>query len=644
MLEDFEGPADALSRRQSAFVNGRAVAASDEVSFALAPVGSEGSGKCLHVRYGFASPDTEEVGVRIDLGAVDASRYDHLVISVRGDAAAGFDTSMKVGFRRRKAGHARLFEDATGIVIGIRDEWHRFYVPLNRIPGIRDWSKTEAFFIALERARSGTGSGGWCIDDVSLLDSGIRGPTIYDDVVIPRKEAWERSLGGRQSALPRVRERLVGWPERRLVDRSALPTEERDLLRRIAFDTWRGIEALTDREHRLPIDHVRFGKTLAPEDATIGDYTSATNIGLHLIAIVAASDLGFVSPAKAKDEITALLDTLDRLERHAGFFFNFYDTTTLERSSNFLSFVDSSWLTAGFVVVRAAFPELGQRVTALIDEADYAFFYDPVAGRMSHGHYVNVPVTSPYHYGALYTEARLGSLIAIGKGDVPDRHWYRLIRSFPAEDDWQRQVPKGRRAKTVDGHRIRGGWYQWRDFRYVPSWGGSMFEALMPTLAVDERRHAPKSLGRNDETHVAVQRIFATEELLYPVWGLSPAAMPRADSYGEYGIEPLGVLGYPGGAVAPYAAVLALDFAPEEGMANLRRLVERYDVYGEYGLYDAVDPLTGDVAHAYLVLDQAMILIALTNHLSDGSIRRHFESDPIAKRALPILAAENFFD
>ena len=29
-------------------------------------------------------------------------------------------------------------------------------------------------------------------------------------------------------------------------------------------------------------------------------------------------------------------------------------------------------------------------------------------------------------------EARLGSLVAIGKGDVPELHWYRMTRTPPA--------------------------------------------------------------------------------------------------------------------------------------------------------------------------------------------------------------------
>ncbi|MBK8536185.1 MAG: hypothetical protein IPL59_14280 [Candidatus Competibacteraceae bacterium] len=31
----------------------------------------------------------------------------------------------------------------------------------------------------------------------------------------------------------------------------------------------------------------------------------------------------------------------------------------------------------------------------------------------------------------------------------------------------------------------------------MPSWGGSLFEAVMPLLVLDELHHAPASLGRN---------------------------------------------------------------------------------------------------------------------------------------------------
>ena len=64
---------------------------------------------------------------------------------------------------------------------------------------------------------------------------------------------------------------------------------------------------------------------------------------------------------------------------------------------------------------------------------------------MNHGYYVNVGCPSEYHYGLLYTEARVLSLIAIGKGDVPEAHWFRLMRTLPAEERWQTPAAAGPR-------------------------------------------------------------------------------------------------------------------------------------------------------------------------------------------------------
>jgi hypothetical protein len=466
------------------------------------------------------------------------------------------------------------------------------------------------------------------------------------DLVIPaRKKAWEASLGGEEAAKPHIRARLTAWPRRLLVDGARLPGDDRAFVERLARDTWRGLVAFTDREHHLPVDHVRFTSgSVDRAGAAVGDYTNVTTVGLLLIATVAAHELDLLGRDDAVARLRALLATLARLERASGFFFNYYDTTSLERTSNLLSFVDSAWLTAGLMVVRTTFSELRDDCTRLIDATDYRFFYDSEVGRMAHGYWVHQGRRSRYHYGVLYAESRLGSLIAIGKGDVSPDHWFRMVRTFPRACTWQTGVPRGRRRKTIRGITFAGGWYEWQDVRFVPSWGGSMFEALMPTLVLDEGRWARASLGANDAAHATVQRRWGREVLGVGVWGFSPSSTPANDGYGEYGVRVLGTLGYAPGAVTPHAVALALAVTPAEAIAGLRALADRYDVYGEYGFYDAVDPQTGRVAHAYLALDQAMIFIAVANHLTGGAFQRWFAADPIAARALPLLGDERFFD
>jgi hypothetical protein len=468
---------------------------------------------------------------------------------------------------------------------------------------------------------------------------------LHETVVAPKKKAWEASLGGEVAARPLVQARLAGWPAQLLVTKASLPESDRDFALRVAQDTWRGLDALRDRENGLPVDNVRFPHgSVNRADARVGDYTSGSNIGVHLMAVVAARDLQLISDAQAVERVRGILDTLQQLETYRGFYFNFYDTTSLERTSNFISFVDSSWLTAGLMVVRMALPELRDACSKLIAQTHYGFFYDPRTRLLSHGYYVTRQRKSPFDYGMLYTEARLGSLIAIGKGDVPEEQWFEMVRTFPADCRGQTLAPQAVRTQRVRGHVFSAGYYEWKGMRYVPSWGGSMFEALMPTLVLDECQYAPKSLGATDVVHAQVQRQYALDELGYGVWGISSSATPAGDDYSEYGIPVLGARGYDGGAVTPHASALALGIMPAAALANLRTLAQLYDIYGEYGFYDAVDPGSGVVACKYLALDQSILFVALANYLGDHCIQSHFSSDPITQKALPVIAEEDFFN
>ena len=170
-----------------------------------------------------------------------------------------------------------------------------------------------------------------------------------------------------------------------------------------------------------------------------------------------------------------------------------------------------------------------------------------------------------------------------------------------------------------------------------------MFEALMPTIIIDEKALAPKGLGLNDERHAGIQVKYALERLGYPVFGMSPSCVPGG-GYSEYGVKILGIKGYKSGVVAPYATFLALEFAPEESIKNLRTMADKFNLYGEYGFYDAIDVSTGKVATGYLCLDQAMSFIALNNYLNNGAIRKRFHSDPIAKNAEELIKIEDFFE
>jgi hypothetical protein len=233
--------------------------------------------------------------------------------------------------------------------------------------------------------------------------------------------------------------------------------------------------------------------------------------------------------------------------------------------------------------------------------------------------------------------------MAIGRGDVPLVHWFKLDRTLPENYAWQTQEPKHRVLKTTLGVSYYGGYYEYQGRKIVPSWGGSLFEALMPTLVLNEKDLAPQSLGLNNKNHVLGHIDYALKELGYPVWGMSPCAIPEG-GYSEYGAKPLGLHGYKPGVVTPHVSFLSLEYAPEEAIKNLRKMLASYEIYGEYGFYDAVTVATGRVAYRYLCLDQAMSFIALNNYLNNGAIRKRFYQDPVNQKAASLLTEEKIFE
>ncbi|MFH1190297.1 MAG: glucoamylase family protein [Candidatus Omnitrophota bacterium] len=601
-------------------------------------------GSSLKLEYGVDSSDDTANGFWTQLRDLDASLYDHFEFWVKGDEEKGYTTVFKIEFKKAMKDQDGRDETikASYIVKGVTGRWQKISIPLRVMNGILDWHEMREFVISFEKRRVDKPEGTLYFDGLAFTKTWQPGPRITD-VVLHRKKKTDKESDREEFARFLIA-RLYGFPKEVFAGRS-FPKNDREFLMTVAKDTWKYFDKIVDKEYNLPLDNIQFNeKSTVSRDTFVGDYTSVTNIGVYLMCVVSAYDLGFIPREEAVKRLSATMDSVDKLEKYKGFPYNYYDITIFQRTSNFISFVDSGWLAAGIIVIKNAFPaELAPRCRKLLDEMDFSFFYDPVEGHMYHGFYTNIDYYSEYHYGAFYTEPRAISYIAIGKGDVPKEHWFRMPRTFPDTWSWQTQMPKNRREKSYLGCKVWGGYYEYKGIDFVPSWGGSMFEALMPTLIIDEKTLAPKGLGLNDERHAKIQAAYALEELGYPVFGMSPSCVPGG-GYSEYGVKPLGIKGYKSGVVTPHAAFLSLEFTPQESIDNLRAILAKFNAYGEYGFYDAIDVATGKVAMEYLCLDQAMSFVAINNYLNDGAIRKRFHSDPIAKNAEELLKVEDFFE
>jgi cyclic beta-1,2-glucan synthetase len=419
-------------------------------------------------------------------------------------------------------------------------------------------------------------------------------------------------------------------PQRRV----ELGEEDRRFLLLIARNTWRYFETfMGPQDHGLPPDN--FQETREPK---LARRTSPTNIGMGLLATLAAHDLGFIRTEELIERLDATLSTMEGLERFEGHLLNWYDTESLAPlTPRYVSTVDSGNLAGALLTVAEGLRQLSRlsrgphseaqvsqrleslarRAAAFAEGMSFRLLYDCERRVLSIG-YRLADAEGPgrldnAYYDLLASEARLASFIAIAKGDLPEAHWFHL----------------GRLVTSVDGTPT------------LLSWSATLFEYLMPLLVM--RNYPGTLLDQSCLMAVRRQREYAAAREV--PWGISESAYILVDRHDNYQYKAFGVpgLGLKRGlgdelVVAPYATALAAMLEPTQAARNLRRLAAE-GLDGAYGYYEAIDythgksdepesAAKGAVVRAYFAHHQGMTLVSLTNALLDDVMVKRFHADP----------------
>jgi cyclic beta-1,2-glucan synthetase len=150
---------------------------------------------------------------------------------------------------------------------------------------------------------------------------------------------------------------VARWASRPLPvqGREPISAEEVYQLRAIARRTWRYFETfVTPEDHLLAPDN--FQEDPAP---VVAHRTSPTNLGLHLLSIVSARDLGWLGLLDVVHKLEGTLATVDGLERFRGHFYNWYDTKELRPlEPRYVSSVDSGNLAGHLIALENACREM----------------------------------------------------------------------------------------------------------------------------------------------------------------------------------------------------------------------------------------------------------------------------------------------
>jgi cellobiose phosphorylase len=179
---------------------------------------------------------------------------------------------------------------------------------------------------------------------------------------------------------------IAWWISRTAPPRHAeLTNAQINFLRQVARRTWLFFETfVTPEDHWLPPDN--FQEHPAP---TVAHRTSPTNIGLSLLANVAAHDFGYIGIGQLLERTENTLQSMETLERYLGHFYNWYDTQTKAALTRYISTVDSGNLAAHLLTLRASLMEIAdtpigvERIFLGLNDT-FQILYAAASGSASH--------------------------------------------------------------------------------------------------------------------------------------------------------------------------------------------------------------------------------------------------------------------
>lgn len=149
------------------------------------------------------------------------------------------------------------------------------------------------------------------------------------------------------AAGPWVAWRLSSAPQHRRFEPSV---EVLRFLRVLSRRTWAFFdEFVGPQDNWLPPDNIQ-----EEPKASVAHRTSPTNMGMALVAHLAAHDFGYLSTQRLASRLSASLDSMNALERYQQHFYNWYDTQTLQPlRPHYISTVDSGNLAGLLLTLRA---------------------------------------------------------------------------------------------------------------------------------------------------------------------------------------------------------------------------------------------------------------------------------------------------
>ena len=297
-----------------------------------------------------------------------------------------------------------------------------------------------------------------------------------------------------------------------------------------------------------------------------------------------------------------------------------------EGSTAWVESLESSLSQTGLDDILERVRQLEASIASFAQGMDFSELYNRERRLFAIGYNCSIGQVDRAHYDLLASEAALTSYLMVARGDAPQEHWFHLSRPVTGSSTNPALV----------------------------SWGGTMFEYLMPRLLLS----SPNGTLMAASQQAAVEHQIEYGRQMHVPWGISESSYAALNAGEDYQYQAFGVptLGLKRGSasdlvVAPYATMLALQVSPQESIQNLHAL-SGHDVEGAYGFHEAIDFSAdrvsergkGKVVRSFMAHHQGMSIVAITNTLFDDIMPRRLNREPMIRAAELLLEERVPFD
>lgn len=151
--------------------------------------------------------------------------------------------------------------------------------------------------------------------------------------------------------------RLISLPPEKVL-LEELNTDDTTLLRLEGRRVWRFFTTfVSEADHYLPPDNFQ-----EDPEPVVAHRSSPTNFGLYLLSTLTARDFGWIGATEMAERLEATLDSMQKLPRFRGHFYNWYNTETLETLKPlYISTVDSGNLAGHLLALETGCKEMAQK-------------------------------------------------------------------------------------------------------------------------------------------------------------------------------------------------------------------------------------------------------------------------------------------